>query len=264
MSFQEAENSEQMLQGITDILRQALEEPGYERNPNQVYDNMDADPLINSLPQSGRQHSRVDLLRRVNPLRTNPSAIPGKVVEFCCENLQQGPAVAHSVFGRVQSLKSLVNTVVGASSGKVDRLFESRIRDLVFSTDDDATKLARQKLFFSGKNMSQYQMWSYAAADPDNPFSEIGTARADAVDVLGLGVYSNDNNETLVRWAHRLPETIKACQPTAWDAGTDKGNVYWRPGGRTYRLGVDDYGVPEVVHNPIQGEALIAPIKPLS
>lgn len=80
--------------------------------------------------------------------------------------------------------------------------------------------------------------------------------------MLGLGCFAHDDPpEELVRWAHALPESIRAHRPTAWDAGASRGNVYWRPGGRTWQLDRDAEGVPEVVHHPIRGADLIVPME---
>jgi hypothetical protein len=141
---------------------------------------------------------------------------------------------------------------------------EALVRDLVAAVADTATKLARQKTELAGKTFSRYQMWCYPAADSWSPFREIGTTRAEAVNMLGLGYYAYDEpHAEIVRWAHALPAPVRAYRPTAWDAGGDKGNVHWRPGGRAYQLERDEYGLLEVVHNPIKGADLIAPIEVL-
>jgi hypothetical protein len=200
--------------------------------------------------------------------RANPSAIPDEVVLFCRANLQQGPvlpAAGPPTLGRVQGLRSLVNAVVDPSSGLSLRNAEALVRDVVAAIADPATKLARQKSELAGKTLSRYQMWCYPSADSRSPFREIGTTRTEAVNMLGLGYYAYDEpHAEIVRWAHALPGPGRAHRPTAWDAGADKGNVHWRPGGRTYQLERDDYGVPEVVHDPIKAADLIAPIEALS
>jgi hypothetical protein len=137
--------------------------------------------------------SRTGLLRRVNDHRADPTAIPDQVVLFCRANLQQGPlfaAAGTSVFGRVQGLRSLVDTIAGPTSVLSRRDAEAFVRDLVAMVADSATKLARQKSELAGKKLSRYQMWCYPASDPGDPFREIGTTRADAVNVLGLGFYA--------------------------------------------------------------------------
>lgn len=268
MSFRDAEATDATLNGITTILRAALEQPGYRRNPHQVYDSMDSDPLIGALPELGKPASRMELLRRVSGHRADPSAISDEVVLFCRTNLQQGPVLAAAdspTLGRVQGLRSLVNAVADPSSGLSLRNAEALVRDVVAGVADTATKLARQKSELAGKTLTRYQMWCYPAADSRNPFREIGTTRTEAVNILGLGYYAYDEpHAEILRWAHALPGPVRAHRPTAWDAGADKGNVHWRPGGNTYQLERDDYGVPEVVHDPIKGEDLIAPIEALS
>jgi hypothetical protein len=162
-------------------------------------------------------------------------------------------------------MRSLVNAVADPTSGLSLRNAEALVRDVVGGASDSARKLAKQRTDLAEKVLSRYQMWCYPAADARNPFREIGTTRADAVKMLGLGYYAyNEPAAEIVRWAHALPDSIRAHQPTAWDAGADKGNVHWRPGGSTYQLDRDDFGLPEVVHDPVTGENLVAPIETLS
>jgi hypothetical protein len=268
MSFQGAEATNATLNGIAAILRMVLEEPGYSRNPHQVYDNMDSDPLIDMLPTAGKPASHVELLQHVQNHRTNPPAIPDEVVIFCRANLQHGPllpAPGSATLGRVQSMRSLVNAVADPASALSLRNAEALVRDVVAGAPDPATKLAKQRFEFAGRNLSRYQMWCYPAADSRDPFHEIGTTRAEAVNILGLGYYAfNEPTAEIVRWAHTLPGSIQAHRPTAWDAGADKGNVHWRPGGSTYQLDRNDFGLSEMVHNPVTGENLVAPVEALS
>jgi hypothetical protein len=268
MSFRDAEATDATLNGIAAILRTALEESGYRRNPHQVYDNMDSDPLIGILPEAGKPASRVELLQHVQNHRANPPVIPDEVVLFCRAKLQQGPVLSAPdpvTLGRVQGMRSLVNAVADPASALSLRNAEALVRDIVGGAADPATKLAKQKSELAGKALSRYQMWYYPAADARNPFHEIGTTRAEAVNMLGLGYYAYDEPAAeIVRWAHALPGSIQAHKPTAWDAGADKGNVHWRPGGSTYQLYRNDFGLPEVVHARVSGDNLIAPIEALS
>lgn len=272
MSFRDAEATDASLNGLAALLRAALEEPGYRRNQHQIYDNMDSDPRIGPLTEAGRPAGRIELLRQVNNHRADPSAMRDEVVLFCRTNLQQGPGFPNTettTFGRVQRFVSLVNAIVDPSRGM-------NLKNAKALLDDDirgaapAARLERQRTELTGYTLSRYQMWSYPVGDPGNPFAEIGSARTDAVNVLGLGYFAYDApDDELVRWAHTVPKSDDpkkpaACQPTAWDAGADKGNVHWRPGGRTYRLDRDDYGVPEVVHDAIKGENLVVAIEALS
>ena len=121
MSFREAEATDPALSGFAAVLRAALEDPGYRRNPHQVYDSMDLDPLIRALPEPGHPASRLDLLRQVSSHRADPSTIPDEVVLFCRANLQQGPelpAAGTVILGRVQGLRSLVNAVAERRSAR--------------------------------------------------------------------------------------------------------------------------------------------------
>ena len=265
MSFTEAEASDAALSGAAAALRAALEVPRYARNPHQVYDGMDSDPLISATTELGKPQCRAQLLRHIGPYLPNPTTIPDAVVSFCRTNLQQGPTFSDSsrpTFGRVQSLQSLVNAIASPSSGLSLRNAEALVRDSIAARGDLATKLARQRADFSGKHLSRYQMWSYPAGDRKNPFQEIGSSREDAVNILGLGYFVDAKpSAELIRWAHTVPTATQIRIPTAWDAASDKGNVYWRPGGKTYRLDVDKYALDEVVHEPIKGEDLTAIIE---
>jgi hypothetical protein len=268
MSFRDAEAGDRNLNGLAAILRTALEEPGYLRNSHQIYDNMDSDPLIGSLPETGRPASRIQLLHHVSGHRANPAVIYDNVVLFCRANLQQGPVISPAgaaTLGRVQGMRSLINAVAHPASSLSLRNAEALVRDVVGGVADSTVKLAKQKFELAGKTLSRYQMWCYPAADTLNPFREIGSTRSEAVNILGLGYYACDKpSEEIVRWAHALPVSILAHTPTAWDAAADKGNVHWRPGGSTYRLDRDDFGLPEVVHAPVKGEDLTAPIEMIS
>jgi hypothetical protein len=199
----------------------------------------------------------------MNGHRMNTYEIPDELVSFCRANLQQGPVqIAAATIGRVQGLNSLVRALVNPRSILDLDSAEALVRDLVADVVDPTTKLARQKSQLDGQTLSRFQMWSYPAADSLSPFREIGSTRAEAVNVLGLGYYADtEPNAELVRWAHTLPVTIRAHRPTAWDACADKGNVYWRPGGSTYKLHSDEYGLQEFVHNPVQGQDLTVPIE---
>lgn len=268
MSFRDAEASDAALKGITTILRTALGQPDYRRNPQQVYDSMDSDPLIGTLPEPGKPASRMELLRHVSNHRGSPSAIHDEVVAFCRQHLQEGPESSNraaGVLGRVQRLLSLADAIADPDSGLSQRNAEALVRDLMDGGLEPAAKLARQKLDLAGKALSRYQMWCYPPADVQEPFREIGTRRSEAVNMLGLGHFAYDDpTAELVRWVHALPGRVRSRLPTAWDAGASPGNVHWRPGGRTYQLDLDDYGVPEVVHDPIRGDDLITPIEVLS
>jgi hypothetical protein len=268
MSFPNAEATDASLSGLAALLRNALEQPKYARNIHQVYDNMDSDPLIGPLREPGRPASRFQLLQHVSGHRSNPSVIADEVVLFCRANMQQGPLLGAEdtiTYGRVQGMRSLVNAVAGAASSVSQRNAEALMYDIVAVVAEPSTKLAIQQAELTGKTLSLYQMWSYPAADPQNPYREIGTAKMDAVNILGLGYYAHEKPDAeIVRWAHHVPSPIRVHQPTAWDGGTDKGNVYWRPGGRTYRLDCDEFGVTEVVHDPIKGQDLVMPIEMIS
>ena len=272
MSFQEAEATDVNLNGLSVVLHGALAQPTYGRNPHQVYVNMDTDPLIGPLPLTGKPASRVELLSQTSKHRANPSAIADQVILFCRANLQQGPGFPNAestTFGHVRRFDALVNAIVDSGRGL-------SLKNAKALLDDDirggspATRLARQRTDLADYVLSKRQMWAFPVDVPNQPFAQIGTNRDDAVNILGLGHFANvAPADVLVRWAHTLPKpddpaTPPARLPTAWDAGADKGNVYWRPGGMSYQLNRDDSGVPEVVHIPIKGEHLVAAIETLA
>jgi len=264
MSFQDAEDAAPTLDGIAALLCNALEKPGYTSNPNQIYDNMDSDPLIGPLPEPGKPASRSELLQRVSPHKADPAGIPKEAVKFCRANLRQGPvfpASAAASLVHVHRRQALVNAIVQSPTPMRRSRAEALVNDLLGGGIDEAAKLAKQKASLADKTLSLYQLWCYPAADPRKPFDEIGSTRAEAVNTLGLGGFADDTSEVLVRWAHAAPAAIKVCRPTAWDAGAD--NVYWRPGGYTYKLDSAGNGVQELIHDKITGENLIAPIEEL-
>ena len=272
MSFQRAEISDPSLKGISDALQAALVEPAYTRNPHQIYDNMDSDLLIGPLPQAGMPASRIELLRQVSPHRADPSKMPDEVTRFCRANLQQGPGWPGSdrtIFGHVHGFESLVHTLTSPAVSLSLRNSRALLDDVVRG-GKPTTRLERQRIELAEFHLSRYQMWSFPVGNSADPFREIGVGRGDAVNALGLGYYAKKAPDmALVRWAHQLPSgqdrtAPTARRPTAWDAGSDKGNAYWRPGGMTWRLDRDEVGVSEVVHDPIQGKNLVAAIEVLT
>jgi hypothetical protein len=267
MSFLDAEKADPSLGGVPAMLRTALTEAGYTRNQHQIYDNMDLDPLIGHLPEAGKPACRTELLKIAAGFRIDATGMRNAAVDFCREHQQEGPSFpeAHnSGFGRVAGFRSLVNVIAASDRSLSLRAAEALLHDVIHDAPV-ATRLQRQQSALAGRTLARFQMWCYPAGDQGNPFAEIGNTRDEAVNVLGLGYYAyNAPGDELVRWAHRLPGELDAHRPTAWDAGASSAAcVYWRPGGRTYRLDRDACGLDEVVHPPIKGESLTAAINPI-
>ena len=231
MSFRDAEASDARLGGMAALLRAALAEASYVRNPHQIYDNMDTDPVIEVLPGTGKPAGRVELLNEVAAHRDDQARMRAETVLFCRAHQQEGPifpTATNTTFGRVSGFRPLVNAIAHPSSGLSLGRAEALLHDLIHDAPP-TTRLDRQRAALAGKTLGRYQMWCYPAGDARNPFAEIGGNRSEAVNVLGLGGYAyNAPDDELVRWAHTLPNTIAAHLPTAWDAGDC---VYWRPGG---------------------------------
>jgi hypothetical protein len=260
MSFQDAEAAETSVAGIASLLRDSLREPAYIRNANQVYDNMDTDPLIGPTPAAGEPACRVDLLTRVAAHAPDLLRVRDEAQLFCREHLREGPEfldAAITTFGRVCTFESLVSAIADPSSPSGLDDARALLRDAIDAPPSPA-RLARQRADLDGKNLSRFQMWSFPVADPANPLAEIGPERDEAVNVLGLGYIAPADE--VVGFAHRLPAGVEAHPPTAWDAGCFP---WWRAGGRAYRLDRDEYGLREVVHDRIRGEHLVASIDTL-
>lgn len=264
MPFAIAEASDNKFSGLPTALRDAVREPTYVRGEYRIYDNMDSDPLIDSLPAPSGPASRVELLDAIIDQRHDVNAIRVATIQFCRANQRQGPSLpkADSVaFGRVQSFRALLSAIADASSSLTLGAAEALLRNVVTYVPP-VHRLSRQRAALRSKRLSRYQMWSYRISDLGHPFREIGATRSDALNALGLGFYSAPDE--LVRWAHRLPAGGPAFRPTAWDSGAEPGSEHWRPGGSTYRLDRNEYGVEEFVHQPIAGDQLLAAIEPLT
>jgi len=260
MSFQKAEIAEASVAGLANVLRDSLREPDYLRNIDQVYENMDSDPLIAATAVVGQPASRVELLLTIAPHRPDQARLKSEAELFCRDHHQEGPQfpdAANTAFARVCTFESLVNAIADPASPSGLDDARALLRDAIDEPLSSA-RLTRQRADLDGKNLSRFQMWSFPVADPTNPLAEIGPLRDEAVNILGLGYI--DPADEVVGFAHRLPAGIEAHQPTAWDAGRF---TCWRTGGRSYRLDRDEYGLREVVHDRIRGEQLFASIQTL-
>src|SRR2546423_13741030 len=119
MSFQDAEAAETSVAGIETFLRDSLREPAYIRNANQVYDNMDTDPLIGATPAAGGPACRVDLLTRVAAHAPDLLRVRAEAQLFCREHLREGPEFPDAtitIFGRVCTFESLAGSIADPSS----------------------------------------------------------------------------------------------------------------------------------------------------
>jgi hypothetical protein len=261
MSFHEAEAAEASAAGLATLLRDSLREPSYVRNVDQVFENMDTDPLIGAAPLAGQPASRVELLQTVAPHRMDPSCLREEADLFCRRHQREGPPfpdAANTTFGRVCTFEAVVNGIAAPNSPLDLKDARALLRNAI-DAPPSPLRLARQRADLDSKNLSLFQMWSFPVADPASPLVEIGPARGEALDILGLG--GIDPTKEIVAFAHRLPAGTPAHRPTAWDAGRF---ACWRTGGLTYRLDRDEYhGLREVVHNRIKGEHLAATIDTL-
>lgn len=267
MSFQDAETSNVRFAGMTDLLRQALTQANYAKNPLQIFDNLDTDPLVPDQPKPGHPRSRVELLEWIEPRRTHSATLAQDVVDFARKNMLQGPPMPlppSQVYGHVQSVGALVKAVSHPHTSLSLRDAQAFVNDALAALGNPMTIVQRQRSDFAGIALSKYPIWCYPASDENRPFSEIGDSRASAVDHLGLGCFFHDQpTERLIRWAHQLPDTVPPLKPTAWDANSSAGNVYWRAGGRTFTLSHGQFGVDEIIHSQITGDLLVHPIQVL-
>jgi len=236
-------------------LRTSLRRADYKPEPDQVYEDLDSDPLVPDTPAPRRPASRLALLDELLKVGGDLKAAANT---FCHKHKMKGPedkrAPAHTL-GRVWSFRELSDLlqsqVGGVGSAKSADLLRKTIE--LASLEDQEEAFA--DLWFGDERKP---MWSFYDPDsPHNPLGNLTGGRAATVDRLGLGEYHYKGpDEELVQWGHRLPDGGKAMRPTAWDGGAKR--PYWRPGGRTHPLGTtgrfkSDGGLPEVVHAPVKG-----------
>ena len=234
----------------------------------QVFANMDSDPLI---PDSTgtRPATRLDLIRSLTPA----SEIVDDTSDFCHSHQQEGPhdtTAQGTELGCVRKLQYVADRVVAKRSvSQADA--EAALRSSM-TIANPAARLADLRASLRAPNpatgaqepfpLSRYQLWAFYDQAGESPSVSVGSARADAVDRLGLGEFQATTDE-LLYWEHRLPPDKTAHQPTAWDA--DAENVYWRPGGRTFPLsGNAALGLHEVVHDSVTADDLVTPMSPLT
>jgi hypothetical protein len=242
-------------------LRKALLRADYTPD-DQVYRNLDADPLIPDTPRPHRAASRRALL---GELLKRDGHVKSVANDFCHNHKMEGPedkrAPAHTLgrvwtFGALHRVLKSQSSGVGRSSGG-EHLLRTSIRS--DSLDDQQAELELTECWLGEEKVP---MWAfYDPSSPDNPLRNLTDGRAAVVDRLGLGMY--DENEALVQWGHRLSPGKEARTPTAWDGGVR--NPHWRPGGRTFPLSAagsgtgrfkSTDGLPEVVHTPVRGRDL--------
>jgi len=247
---------------IVEALKEALHSPEYIENPDQVFDNIDSDGLIPDRPSSGKPASRSELIRSHSPTRS-PDEIVRRTADFCHQHIQEGPqepVAQENVLGCVRGLESVADCLASSSGLDLSQA-RSLLRDLS-SMPDGPARLTAQRADLGDLPLSQYQMWGFYDPPHADPFAALGTKREEIVRRLGLGPYENTSRE-LVCWAHRLPPSITAHRPTAWDADVmSQSSVHWRPGGRTQPLhgSNSDEGFAEVVHAPISARQFTIPM----
>lgn len=266
-------------------LKKALEVPGYRlpggasEAPDQIFENVDLDPLIPDHAEAEGPAARDQLLEALEDAETDVILIES-FLRFCYSHGQEGPMVEPPAeLGHVRSLAKLADWL-SRDSPLDAREVASRLRDAVRlaeqqgQSEPGAASLRRaserhQKLlarFLGNRAMSPFPMWSFLgileAEGPPDGHDSVGSVldsgAENAIRRLGLG-HLLDVDE-VVGWGHRLPADQEIHRPTAWDAAD---NPHWRPGGTTHPLdGAEpNRGLLEGVHEPIEAKDLIHPLR---
>ena len=247
-----------------DALREALRSPDYA-HPYQVFDNMDTDGLVCDR-DSDMPTPRSALIAELRAV-ASPDEMLERTRKFCHRHQQEGPAdptAQAAILGCVQALDKVAEALWDENSQGGPDHVKTHLRQ-VLGIQDEAERLTVQKQQFADGPLTRYQAWAFHDVPHDDPFATLGLRRVDVVDRLGLGAYEQTTDE-LVCWTCRLPSGTTAHTPTAWDADADPNwSVFWRPGGRTQPLheSATEQGLPEVVHNSVERQALVKPLTPL-
>jgi len=253
---------------LCDDLRDSLRPdapPVYER---RIYDNLDTDPLILDTGDAGTPATRPqflgELLDQGPPACADPLFVAAR--DFCHGHKQEGPrneVAEKRVLGKALSFGELLKLY---QRGKTTAVGDASALGDIIATHSLAEQ--RDRLEDTALVNPRGIMWSfYDPADEDDPYASLEDDREEVVDRLGLGWHEGKSHRIL-KLAHRLPDGMRAFTPTAWDGGVR--HPYWYPGGRTRPLSADgrgtgrfgdDDGLPEVVHAPLTGRQLAAPIE---
>lgn len=252
---------QQDARGVCTVLGESLRCADYTPD-DQIYKNLDTDPLIPDTPQPRPPASRLALLDEL--LNNRPASREGlrdAASGFCHHHKMEGPedpqAQGHSL-GRVWSFRAL-NDLLQSQPGELGSpKGADRLRKTIERAPLEDQKEAIGNMWLGEERRP---MWSfYDPGSPGDPLGGLNGGRAATVDRLGLGEYHYQwPDEELVQWGHRLPAGVEAKTPTGWDGGAKR--AYWRPGGRTHPLGTtgrfkSDDGLPEVVHAAVKGSSL--------
>ena len=245
---------------VLEQLQAAVRQPDYRPAPDvppapdQVFENLDADPQVPDEPATESPASRRQLLKALAGASDAQSCL-SRGNSFCWSHTQEGrPEERTSLFGHVHDLAKLADWLHDATGGLSRAETRDWLRDLVNLPGDEETRLEAQRTAITKGTLSPYPMWSFHEKGRA-PFAELEPRRAELLNRLGLGHLTEPMVE-LVYWTHAPANGSEARQPCAWDAGL--ANPWWRPSGRSEPLDGQgsDRGFPEVVHDPVGPEHL--------
>jgi hypothetical protein len=188
----------------------------------------------------------------------DPGAVEAKVLGYCRAHQCSGGLRATAqgaTLGHVEERGRLENTFESTASAK-SPLAKKRRTSILFVHELLSKTLAEQQSLLNGKPLSRWIMWSfYQPRRTDTPFHGVSKDKSELIRRLGLG--RANRGEDFLLWEHTLETHQTANRPTAFDA---EAYDFFRPGGKTRPLSGSG-GLPEVVHPPVTGNQLAAPIE---
>lgn len=219
---------------------------------SQVRDNLDDDRQL-------LQADREALLKQIILVDvTNAELVEGKVLGYCRSHQCAGRMNAtaqKAALGHVEERRKTEKTFESTVFAKTPLVRQNRTA-VLFVEKLLAEDVTQQRSLLNGCLLSGWLMWGfYQPRRLDAPFQGVSKNRSELVRRLGLG--RADPDEELLLWEHRLEAHQTAHRPTAFDA---EAYDYFRPGGKTQPLAGTD-GLHEVVHVPVAGSQLAAPIE---
>ncbi len=183
--------------------------------------------------------------------------ISGHADAFFRANQQTGPQVSlkgHEALGHARKTTSLLLRLYNIT-GLSKREAQLQLDEWLAMAE--GRRLDEIKAYLGSHRISDYMMWSFRnGRTPRQPLDGIDLALLPCR--LGL---EDDQPELFLFIGYEPSDSIIAHVPTAFDPGT-RNLSSWQPGGTThpkaacrakYRA-----GLPEVVHDPVQFEALQA------
>ena len=218
----------------------------------QVFANLDTDNQIT-------QAKREELLEQIILVDVeDPEPVEAKVLGYCRSRQCSGRANATAQGATLAHVEE---------RGKTEKTFEStafaktplarKNRSSVLFVDALLSKsLTEQQSLLNGKLLSRWIMWSFFQSRRSRtPFYGVSKDKSELIRRLGLG--RADRDEEFLLWEHTLEPHQTAHRPTAFDA---EAYDFFRPGGKTQPLSGND-GLQEIVHPPVTGNQLAAPIE---